>query len=54
METLGRSMFDASWKWLIGYDANFGQVYAASQVPGTEVKEAKLFSDANEWLSHRR
>ncbi|RVX65906.1 hypothetical protein B0A52_10213 [Exophiala mesophila] len=29
-------------------------IYAASQVPGTEVKEAKLFSDANEWLAIRR
>ncbi|KEF53101.1 uncharacterized protein A1O9_11009 [Exophiala aquamarina CBS 119918] len=38
---------DQAWKL---WDA----VYAASQVPGTEVKESKLFSDANEWLSHRR
>lgn len=51
MEALGRGMSN--------HNANHGgrltfQVYAASQVPGTEVKEAKLFSDANEWLSHRR
>ncbi|KIX08256.1 uncharacterized protein Z518_02912 [Rhinocladiella mackenziei CBS 650.93] len=38
---------DQAWKI---WDA----VYAASQVPGTEVKETKLFSDANEWLSTRR
>ncbi|EXJ94200.1 hypothetical protein A1O1_02593 [Capronia coronata CBS 617.96] len=29
-------------------------IYAASQAPGTEVKEAKLFAEANEWLSVRR
>lgn len=35
-------------------NANSLQIYAASQFPGTEVKEAKLFSEANEWLTARR
>ena len=35
-------------------EANYCQIYAASQVTGTEVKEARLFSEANEWLSIRR
>ncbi|KAH0844481.1 hypothetical protein AYO21_00952 [Fonsecaea monophora] len=38
---------DQAWKI---WDA----IYAASQVPGTDVKEAKLFSEANEWLAPRR
>ncbi|KIW11999.1 hypothetical protein PV08_09273 [Exophiala spinifera] len=29
-------------------------IYAASQVPGVEVKEAKVFSEANQWLAIRR
>ncbi|KAJ9639024.1 hypothetical protein H2204_003932 [Knufia peltigerae] len=38
---------DQAWKI---WDA----IYAASQVPGVEVKEAKVFSEANEWLAIRR
>ncbi|ETI21245.1 hypothetical protein G647_07590 [Cladophialophora carrionii CBS 160.54] len=44
--TLTKSL-DRAWKV---WDA----LYAATQVPGTEVKEAKLFSEVNEWLSPRR
>jgi hypothetical protein len=35
-------------------DTDRWQVYAATQVPGTEVKEAKLFNEVNEWLTPRR
>ncbi|OCT44920.1 XPG I-region protein [Cladophialophora carrionii] len=44
--TLTKSL-DRAWKV---WDA----LYAATLVPGTEVKEAKLFSEVNEWLSPRR
>ncbi|KIW64249.1 hypothetical protein PV04_09196 [Phialophora macrospora] len=44
--TLTKSL-DRAWKI---WDA----VYAATQVPGTDVKEAKLFSEVNEWLTPRR
>ena len=30
------------------------QIYAASQVPGADIREAKLFSEANDWLANRR
>ena len=35
-------------------DTDVHQIYAATQLPGTDVKEGKLFSEANEWLSPRR
>ncbi|KAK5456156.1 hypothetical protein LTS15_005475 [Exophiala xenobiotica] len=38
---------DQAWKI---WDAMF----AASQVPGADIKEAKLFSEANDWLAIRR
>ncbi|KAL2402746.1 Post-transcriptional regulator MKT1 [Exophiala dermatitidis] len=44
--TLTKSL-DQAWKiW--------DTIYTASQTPGVEIKEAKLFTEANEWLSSRR
>ena len=35
-------------------NADARQMYAASQVPGADIREAKLFSEANDWLAIRR